>query len=77
MLSKKETSAESTSVATPSTGKSQDYLYGMPALSQLPSDVKVAYLDLANKNILWCPISSAGVSLPLPLDTCCSVPLVS
>ena len=73
MLLKHETNAPSTSETNPSTGNSQDNLYGMPALSQLPQDVKISNLDLANKNILWCPISSAGVSLPLPLDTCCSV----
>ena len=49
----------------------------MPALSQLPNRINIENFDLANKNILWCPVSSAGVSLPLPLDTCCSVSLVS
>ena len=77
MLLKHETNAQSTSETNPSKRNSQGNLYGMPALNQLPQDVKISNLDLGNKNILWYPISSAGVSLPLPLDTCCSVSLVS
>ena len=44
--------------------------YGMPAVTALPN-------QLRKKNILWTPITSAGVPLPLPLDTCCSLSLVS
>ena len=33
--------------------------------------------DLADKSILWAKVMSAGVSVPLPLDSCCSVSLVS
>ena len=56
---------------------SQDPLFGMPAVPRPLSLSSVSDLDLANKNILWTKISSAGVSLPLPLDSCCSVSLVS
>ena len=77
LLSTKEPDGTSTSEATPSPGHSHDHLYSMPALSQLPNRINIENFDLANKNILWCPVSSAGVSLPLPLDTCCSVSLVS
>ena len=49
----------------------------MPAVPTLPSVSPVSDLDLANKHILWTKITSAGVPLPLPLDSCCSISLVS
>ena len=49
----------------------------MPAITSLPANLNVLGLDLAKKNILWTKITSAGVSLPLPLDSRCSVSLVS
>ena len=57
--------------------QSQDQLFGMPAITSLPANLNILGLDLAKKNILWTKITSAGVSLPLPLDSCCSVSLVS
>ena len=49
----------------------------MPATSLAPDSTKISNLDLENRNILWCSVPSAGISLPLPLDTYCSVSLVS
>ncbi len=63
--------------ATSSQSESQDQLFGMPAITSLPANLNVLGLDLAQKNILWTKITSAGVSLPLPLDSCCSVSLVT
>ena len=65
--------------ATPSASaeSSQDQIFGMPATTPLTPISQVLDMDLANKNILWTKITSAGVSLPLPLDSCCSVSLVS
>ena len=63
--------------AVPPKGGSQDNVYSMPAISLAPDSVTISNLDLANRNILWCSVSSAGVSLPLPLGPCCSVSLVS
>ena len=60
-----------------SADSSQDPLFGMPAITALPTKSTISAIDLANKNILWTKVSSAGVSLPLPLDSCCSVSLVS
>ena len=54
-----------------------DQLFGMPAITSLPANLNVLGLDLAKTNILWTKITSGGVSLPLPLDSCCSVSLVS
>ena len=53
--------------------------YGMPAVTALPNHLSISKLQLGKKNILWTPITSAGVPLPLPLplDTCCSLSLVS
>ena len=56
---------------------SQDSLFGMPAITPVPSEPKISDLNLVDKNILWTKVTSAGVSLPLPLDSCCSVSLVS
>ena len=52
---------------------SQDSLFGMPAITPVPSEPRISDLNLVDKNILWTKVTSAGVSLPLPLDSCCSV----
>ena len=79
LLLSKETVASKPADTTPPSlpGGSQDPLYSTPAVSLPPKGIKISNLNLANRNILWCPVFSAGVSLPLPLDTCCSVSLVS
>ena len=51
--------------------------YSYPVITAIPNHVSIPALDLANKHILWTPITSAGVSLPLPIDSCCSLSLVS
>ena len=51
--------------------------YGCPAVTAIPNHLSIPALDLANKHILWTPITSAGVSLPLPIDSCCSLSLFS
>ena len=51
--------------------------YSCPAVPAIPNHLSISDLDLANKHILWTPITSAGVALPLPLDSCCSLSLVS
>ena len=52
-------------------------VYGCPAITAIPSQLQVPALDLQNKHILWTPTTSAGVSMPLPIDSCCSISLVS
>ena len=39
--------------------------------------VRQSGLDLANRNILWTSVTSAGIKIPLPIDSCCSFSLVS
>ena len=51
--------------------------FGNPAITAVPSHLDISDLDLVNKNILWTRITSAGIPLPLPLDSCCSLFLVS
>ena len=46
-------------------------------VNALPSELQISDLNLATKHILWAPVTSAGVKLPLPLDSCCSLSLVS
>ena len=55
----------------------QDPLYSMPAITSPLNNPSLSALDLAGKHILWTKVTSAGVPLPLPLDSCCSVSLVS
>ena len=50
--------------------------YGLPAVA-LPNHLSLSKLHLGKTNILWTHITSAGVPLPLPLDTCCSLSPVS
>ena len=55
----------------------QDQVYGMPATPSMAPFSSVSAPDLGKRNILWTKVTSAGISLPLPLDSCCSVSLVS
>ena len=50
-------------------------IFGMPAfIFGMPVSTNI---DLSQKNILWAKVESAGVAIPLPIDSCCSVSLVS
>ena len=51
--------------------------YSCPAVTTVSNHLILSDLDLANKHILWAPITSVGVALPLPLDSCRSLSLVS
>ena len=46
-------------------------------VNAFPSSVHQLGLDLANRNVLWTSVTSAGIKIPLPIDSCCSVSLVS
>ena len=46
-------------------------------VNAFPSLVRQLGLDLANRNILWTSVTSAGIKTPLPIDSCCSISLVS
>ena len=46
-------------------------------VNAFPSSVHQSGLDLANRNILWRSVTSAGIKIPLPIDSCCSISLVS
>ena len=45
-------------------------VFGLPPVTNPGSALK-------ERHILWTPIISAGEKLPLPLDSCCSVSLIS
>ena len=51
--------------------------FGNPVITAVPSHLEISDMDLVNKNILWTRITSAGIPLPLPLDSCYSLSLVS
>ena len=51
-------------------------LFGLPAVT-IPSHTAKPEAQLHQRNILWTSVTSAGQQLPLPLDSCCSVSLVS
>ena len=62
----------------PTPAQSQSGVFCSPAVVQaFPSQSQVTELNLANRHILWAPVTSAGVNLPLPLNSCCSLSLVS
>ena len=46
-------------------------------VNTFPSSVHQSGLDLANRNILWTSVTSAGIKIPLPIYTYCSTSLVS
>ena len=52
-------------------------VFGCPALTALPNGLKIPNLDFSSRRILWTPVVSTGVSLPLPLDSSCSTSLIS
>ena len=79
MVSSKQTSASPSRPPAPVTSdqpSTSPPLFGLPAVTIPVSSVKPE-AQLQNRNILWTSITSAGESLPLPLDSCCSVSLVS
>ena len=55
----------------------QDSTFSMPATTSLPVNASFLVSDLVEENILWTKVTFVGVSFPLPLDSCCSVSLVS
>ena len=61
----------------PGSAPGPDFSSPVPAVTAIPNHLSIPALDLANKHILWTPITSAGVSLPLPIDSCCSLSLFS
>ena len=65
------------SPSTMTASSQQDHLFGLPAIASPPPALVVSGVDLAAKTILWTRVVSAGVSLPLPIDSGCSVSLVS
>ena len=48
-------------------------IFGMPAITAAVS----TKIDLSQKHILWAKVESVGVAIPLPIDSCFSVNLVS
>ena len=46
-------------------------------VNAFPSSVHQSGLDLANRNILWTSVTAIGIKIPLPIDSCCSISLVS
>ena len=79
VVSSKQTSASPSRPPAPVTSdqpSSSPPLFGLPAVTIPISSVKPE-TQLQNRNILWTSITSAGERLPLPLDSCCSVSLVS
>ena len=70
-------SVSASQTASPQDIFSQVPAFGNPAITAVPSNLQISDLDLANKNILWTRVTSAGIPLHLPLDSCCSLSLVS
>ena len=65
----------STSVASDQPSLSTP-LFGLPTIT-IPAPSTKPEAQLHQRNILWTSVTSAGQRLPLPLDSCCSVSLVS
>ena len=51
-------------------------VFGFPAVSDISSLLQNC-LHLSEKNILWCEVEPDGIPIPLLIDSCCSVSLVS
>ena len=62
--------------ATPSVADATT-LIGFPAIANIQTCTVNTDPHLANKSILWTRIESGGLQLPLPIDSCCSISLVS
>ena len=70
-----DTPSRTVVVSTP--GPSSQGVLGLPAISDLEHYSIDSCPDLSNRNIFWTRVKSGGLSLPLPIDSCCSVSLVS
>ena len=69
-------SASASNSATPQDILSQAPAFDNPEITAVPSYLEISDLDLANNNILWTRVTSAGIPLSLSLDSCCSLSLV-
>ena len=47
----------------PSDSQPKCPVFGCPAITALPNDLKIPNLDFSSRHILWTPVVSAGVSL--------------
>ena len=47
----------------PSDSQPKCSVFGCPAITALPNDLKIPNLDFSSRHILWTPVVSAGVSL--------------
>ena len=56
---------------------SQPHVIGFPAVSDIQSCAVNSDPNLAKKHNLWTRVTSGGLSLPFPIDSCCSISLVS
>ena len=63
-------------VVTSDQPSSSTPLFGLPAVT-IPAPSATQEAQLQQRNILWISVTSAGQQLPLPLDSCYSVSLVS
>ena len=55
----------------------QPHVIGFPVVSEIQSCAVNSDPNLADKHILWTRVTFGGLSLPLPIDSCCSISLVS
>ena len=58
-------------------GPSSQGILGLSAISDLEHYSIDSCPDLSSRNILWTRVKSGSLSLPLPIDSCCSLSLVS
>ena len=52
-------------------------MIGFPVVSEIQSCAVNSDPNLADKHILWTQVTFGGLSLPLPIDSCCGISLVS
>ena len=64
-------------VVEPTPGPSSQGVLGLPAISDLEHYSIDSCPDLSYLNTSWTRVTFGGLSLPLPVDSCCSVSLVS
>ena len=75
-IDKLEALPQSASASKPQSTQEFYLRQAIQLLPWVPSNLQISGLDLA-KNFLWIRITSAAIPLPLPLDSCCSLSLVS
>ena len=71
-----KTQTSTSNLATPASADNLGPAFGFLAITAIPNFAAVN-LNLTDKHILWTPVTLQVIKLTLPIDSCCSISLIS